>query len=178
MTVTQRPCYAYNNRIVTPALAKIMPNRNITSGLTSSVTLTITAASSNSMRVTFTVSTAFGNPVQIFDTIYVPAGSVIAGGSSQNVGVYLITGYGSNGSNTLTAQKFSPGLPTTVSSAFSGTPANDISAYHNLSSFISMPHGSNQFNPSTHSRRITFPYFGRRSSPPVGFGFDLDLPFI
>ena len=52
---------------------------------------TLTIAFSGGLVATLTISTAWANTPAIGETVYIPTGSVIAGGGSENVGGYVVT---------------------------------------------------------------------------------------
>jgi hypothetical protein len=156
-------------------------NRNVTSTLTTSNTITITASSVNNHFATISVNTAFSNPVQIFDTIIINTGSVIAGAGNQNVGSFLVYGYSSNGLNSILVEKLSGlvnGSPTTVTAAnFSVNPSNDIVVYaRSVSGYRFDNFNSKTFNRAQVANRASFGYKIKTASNPPGFPPDLDTP--
>jgi hypothetical protein len=109
-------------------------NRNITAGLTVSDTLEVAVVSGQNVKFKLAAPDVWANSPAVGDTIRVPSGSVVAGGSNENVGWYLVTAV----SNTATlaeisAKKITSGAPANVApTAFSGTPANDIVGYSSI----------------------------------------------
>ncbi len=70
----------------------------------------------------------------IGDTLRIPSGSVIQGGSNENVGWYLVTAASNSTSLAqISAKKITAGAPATVAAiAISATPANDLVAYSSM----------------------------------------------
>lgn len=105
-------------------------NRNITFGLTASNLIELSVVSGQNVKIKLTAPAVWGNSPQVGDTIRIPSGSVIDGGSA-NIGWYLVTAVTNTASLAeISAKKITPGAPVNVSAVnFSSTPANDIVGY-------------------------------------------------
>lgn len=106
-------------------------NKNITSGLTNANQVALTVVSGQDVNITLTAPAVWANSPQAGDTLRIPAGSVIAGSSNENVGWYLVTAVSNTASLArITAKKITAGAPANVTAVnFSSSPANDVVAY-------------------------------------------------
>lgn len=119
-------------------------NRNITSGLTNANSVSLSGISGQTAVITLATPAVWGNTPVTGDVLQIPSGSVIAGGSSQNVGYYLVTAVSNTTSSAaINVTKVTAGAPSPVTSTpFSATPANDVSDYSPLT--ISNVTGTNR----------------------------------
>lgn len=106
-------------------------NRNITQGLSGSNNVELSVVSGQDVQIKLTSPDVWGVSPQVGDTVRIPSGSVIQGGSNENVGWYLVTAVSNTtASAMISATKITAGAPAAVSPvAFSGTPGNDIVDY-------------------------------------------------
>lgn len=109
-------------------------DRAFVSALTVSDTLQLQVVSGQVVKFKLATPDVFTVTPQAGDVIRVPAGSVIEGGSAENVGWYLVTAV----SNTtalaeVTAKKITAGAPLAVApTAFSATPADDLVCFSSI----------------------------------------------
>jgi hypothetical protein len=109
-------------------------NRVITQGLSASDTLAVEVVSGQNVKFNLAAPDVWGNSPAIGDTVRIASGSVVAGGSSQNVGWYLVTAVSNTTTSAyISATKITAGAPVAVvATAFSATPANDIVGYSSM----------------------------------------------
>lgn len=106
-------------------------NRGITAGLNNTNQVEVIVVSGQNVKIKLTSPALWGGSPAIGDTIRIPAGSVIAGPSNENVGWYLVTSVSNTASLAeFSAKKITAGAPVNVAAVnFSTTPANDIVGY-------------------------------------------------
>lgn len=105
-------------------------NRSILSGL-SGQNISLTVISGQDVEIALALGQVFTTSPQVGDTINIPSGSVIEGGSAENVGWYLVTAVvNTTASAEISATKITSGAPTTVAATpISGTPDDDLVDY-------------------------------------------------
>lgn len=106
-------------------------DRLVVSSKTASDTVELALLGGQNVEIKLAAGQLWSNAPQIGDTVRIPAGSVIEGGSAQNVGWYLVTATSNtSASASISAKKITSGAPVAVSTTnFSATPANDIKDY-------------------------------------------------
>jgi hypothetical protein len=105
-------------------------NRSVLSGL-SGQNISLTVVSGQVVDIALALGQVFATAPQVGDTARIPAGSVIEGGSAENVGWYLVTAVVNTTSTAkITATKITSGAPANVAATpISGTPDNDLIDY-------------------------------------------------
>ena len=118
-------------------------SRNILASL-SGTNISLSVVSGQSVQITLASPAVYASAPQVGDTLNIPSGSVLEGGSSQNVGWYVVTAASNiSGSAVITALKITSGAPSAVAATpISGTPSNDLVDYSYMS--INNMSGSNR----------------------------------
>ncbi len=109
-------------------------DRVITQGLNASNNIELDVVSGQNVNIKLASPAVWGNSPQAGDTVRIPSGSVIAGGSNENVGWYLVTAASNSATLAqISAKKITTGAPAAVAStALSSTPASDIVGYSSM----------------------------------------------
>lgn len=114
------------NGSISGILASGGASRSLLTGSDIGETLALSVSGAG-LIVTIAISVGFSNTPSVGDTLYIPTGSVIAGGSNENVGGYVIT----SASNTsITAMKLSDTLTSAIAvGATAIVAASDLQAF-------------------------------------------------
>jgi len=108
-------------------------DKAILSGL-AATNIELDVVSGQNVNIKLASPAVWASAPAIGDTLRIPSGSVIDGGSNENIGWYLVTAVSNSATLAqISAKKITAGAPAAVAAiAISGTPANDLVVYSSL----------------------------------------------